>query len=701
MDEDVDSISGREEEEHEVEVVDPEEEEEEEGGGGEGGGDGEEDEEEEEEEEEDDGEEEEDDDEDYNDGNRSALASPSPPPMSSLQNSPIISTTPPPMPTPQLISTAAKKSTRPRRSSSTISAPTGGKPKFYSQNRGEDEDEDEEDGLPAAPPPSSSSMQEPKKRAQTFGNTNTATAETLLQQTNRPFKNLDISQKLRVQLRGDRSSSSGAANSMSTSSTITGNKDEAKYNIPAPVAAAASAPVASSASSAPAKQASPVYIRLQQEWLQPHDYEITVEDELWLSASAHCSGTVAHELFERIINQFEILTGAVANISLTSARAFSAVTQPLGRGAISRQASDELFQYWCTKRNKNKRSLLRRFWVQPTEDNRNATSTFIMREFENRYKLRKKRMNDLESYEKLLLLKKDFERMYELAVMADKREVLKRLEVDLVHAEYLEKLATACSAGQALSRPACLDVPLPDCPELEPMENAYMYLDPAQNQPAQPQPRHRSSSHHKSASSSFLTASSSTGMLGSSHGAGSGGGGGASGYDHKKKSHKRKLPGDDGYVASTIQPGTSLSTNPIPFYFPEALYFRDDPVPLPLFLLGDSRLLLDNPYKLPTSTTVSSTTVSRSSKLPKLDLAVPALVPRLGRNRRRALEQPTTSDGGGETVRAAEPSLATRQRLAALLSSLPDEDNLVVIERMDLALLRGNEGAVPKFQLLA
>ena len=107
---------------------------------------------------------------------------------------------------------------------------------------------------------------------------------------------------------------------------------------------------------------------------------------------------------------------------------------------------------------------MRRFWpVTPAEDS-TPTLTFRPREKE-RYRLRKKRVNDVESYEKLCQLKKDFERVADLVELVKRREEMKKLEIDLIHAEYLERLK------QTEVRPACLEIPLSALLEnVEPIE---------------------------------------------------------------------------------------------------------------------------------------------------------------------------------------------------------------------------------------
>lgn len=214
------------------------------------------------------------------------------------------------------------------------------------------------------------------------------------------------------------------------------------------------------------------YVRFRPDMIKPRDYEMTYEDEQWLAQKK----LLESEKFEKVITLLEIATNTGSMINATKAFQVIQGFDP----SIPKPVSDEIHSYWQSRRQKNsRRPLLRRFWpITPAEDT-TPTSTFRPREKE-RYKLRKKRMNDMESYEKLLYLKRDFERVRDLLDLVKRREEMKQLEVELIHAEYLERL------NGTNTRPACLDTPLAPLMDqqaefldlnISPLANTYASLD--------------------------------------------------------------------------------------------------------------------------------------------------------------------------------------------------------------------------------
>lgn len=85
----------------------------------------------------------------------------------------------------------------------------------------------------------------------------------------------------------------------------------------------------------------------------------------------------------------------------------------------------DVYNYWVSKRSKLKRPLLRRFWPVTSSDDTNPHLVFRPREKE-KYKLRKKRQNDMEAYRKLQQLKQDFEHVRVLMDLVVHREELTR-----------------------------------------------------------------------------------------------------------------------------------------------------------------------------------------------------------------------------------------------------------------------------------
>ena len=102
----------------------------------------------------------------------------------------------------------------------------------------------------------------------------------------------------------------------------------------------------------------------------------------------------------------------------------------------------DVYSYWVSKRSKLKRPLLRRFWPVTSSDDTNPHLVFRPREKE-KYKLRKKRQNDMESYRKLMQLKQDFQHVRILLDLVRRREELNRSLIQLQSDWFKQKLYDA------------------------------------------------------------------------------------------------------------------------------------------------------------------------------------------------------------------------------------------------------------------
>lgn len=102
-----------------------------------------------------------------------------------------------------------------------------------------------------------------------------------------------------------------------------------------------------------------------------------------------------------------------------------------------RHVINDVYQYWVSKRSKLKRPLLRRFWPVTSTEDSNPHLVFRPREKE-KYKLRKKRQNDMDAYRKLHQLRQDFSQIRLLLGMIKKREELGRSLI-LLQKEWFEQ----------------------------------------------------------------------------------------------------------------------------------------------------------------------------------------------------------------------------------------------------------------------
>ncbi|MGK3751525.1 MAG: enhancer of polycomb-like protein [Bacillariaceae sp.] len=122
-----------------------------------------------------------------------------------------------------------------------------------------------------------------------------------------------------------------------------------------------------------------------------------------------------------------------------------------------RHVMTDVYYYWVSKRSKLKRPLIRRFWPVTSTDDTNPHLVFRPREKE-KYKLRKKRQNDMDAYIKLQQLKQDFSQIRLLMGLIQKREELNRSLILLQKEWFEQKLYDAidtsglCRVSQDLDR---------------------------------------------------------------------------------------------------------------------------------------------------------------------------------------------------------------------------------------------------------
>lgn len=102
----------------------------------------------------------------------------------------------------------------------------------------------------------------------------------------------------------------------------------------------------------------------------------------------------------------------------------------------------DVYNYWVSKRSKLKRPLLRLFWPVTSSDDTNPHLVFRPREKE-KYKLRKKRQNDMDAYRKLQQLKQDFQHVRVLLDLVRRREELNRCLVQLQSEWFQQKIFDA------------------------------------------------------------------------------------------------------------------------------------------------------------------------------------------------------------------------------------------------------------------
>ena len=91
---------------------------------------------------------------------------------------------------------------------------------------------------------------------------------------------------------------------------------------------------------------------------------------------------------------------------------------------------NDVYNYWVQKRSKLKRPLLRRYWPVTSTDDTNPHLVFRPREKE-KYKLRKKRVDDMNSFRKMQQLRNDFNNLRLASDLVRRREQLNRSLVQM------------------------------------------------------------------------------------------------------------------------------------------------------------------------------------------------------------------------------------------------------------------------------
>lgn len=222
----------------------------------------------------------------------------------------------------------------------------------------------------------------------------------------------------------------------------------------------------------------------ESDWKKRVDYVADAEDEQWLNKSSKFGeaarikadakepgarpAQLSMELFESIIDLLEKATAFDAIV--TTQQAESLILEKLpelvdifptttlrahGNGSIKfKHMVQDVYNYWVSKRSKLKRPLLRRYWPVTSTDDTNPHLVFRPREKE-KYKLRKKRQNDMEAFQKLSWLRHDFDNLRATLELVQRREELHRLYLQLQIERFKQRIHDACDTS-GLPREASL-----------------------------------------------------------------------------------------------------------------------------------------------------------------------------------------------------------------------------------------------------
>lgn len=217
----------------------------------------------------------------------------------------------------------------------------------------------------------------------------------------------------------------------------------------------------------------------QQELKDNTEYVIDAEDEVWLLNNAKFGGASAQtsldrkrkageeqkvtvqlplEMLEAMLDLMEKATAFEAIIAMDRAEKIIAQKLPqlyhmypvkARAGVVTiKHVLTDVYNYWVSKRSKLKRPLLRRFWPVTSSDDTNPHLVFRPREKE-KYKLRKKRQDDMDAYRKLKQLKQDFYHVRVLLDLVKQREELNRSLVILQKEWFEQKIYDAVDTSGA------------------------------------------------------------------------------------------------------------------------------------------------------------------------------------------------------------------------------------------------------------
>ena len=172
--------------------------------------------------------------------------------------------------------------------------------------------------------------------------------------------------------------------------------------------------------------------REDEEWYQKTRFGPLAKDE------TESRSVLPLGMLERMLDLLEKLTGFDTIVTRDQAekeilRQLPVLDRMFPRkdgGVTAKQVIMDVYGYWVQKRSKLKRPLLRRFWPVTASDDTNPHLVFRPRQKE-KYKLRKKRQNDMEAFRKMKQLRSDFDKVRVLLDLVCRRERLNRLMVGM------------------------------------------------------------------------------------------------------------------------------------------------------------------------------------------------------------------------------------------------------------------------------
>jgi len=169
------------------------------------------------------------------------------------------------------------------------------------------------------------------------------------------------------------------------------------------------------------------------------DYVLGKKDVDWLNARGRTTSLLDEDRLELMIDILEKATALGPAIPQDQAEQL--LTSKLGMQptSASREVVADVYLFWLQRRTQLKKPLLRTFWPSTAIDDTNPHMVFRPREKE-RYKLRKHRKNDMESFRRMQQLRRDCEKLRHILELVRHREEAKRLGLKLSNESFDQQL---------------------------------------------------------------------------------------------------------------------------------------------------------------------------------------------------------------------------------------------------------------------
>ncbi|CAM9566317.1 unnamed protein product [Chrysoparadoxa australica] len=171
------------------------------------------------------------------------------------------------------------------------------------------------------------------------------------------------------------------------------------------------------------KRAGPEDYSTNEYALEKEDWEWRETHRMWGDNGSQ-KGKLTDIQMERIIDILEKLSAGPTPVPAHQADPLFMAHLNMTR-AEHGQAWNDVYMYWKAKRARLGKALLRRFWPTTSPNDTDPHKVFRPREKE-RYKLRRNRRNDIDSFKKMQMLKRDFDKVLSVLHLVARRERLKR-----------------------------------------------------------------------------------------------------------------------------------------------------------------------------------------------------------------------------------------------------------------------------------